>query len=299
MPVQLKRVHIQGDRPGPHLVITGGVHGDEFEPIAAIRQLIEVLQKPEGLLRGSVTLVPCVNEEAFLLGNRCASDGKDLARTCPGDPEGTVTEQTAWALSELIRSADYYIDLHTGGTELSIYPLAGYVLHPDQQVLNTQRKMAQAFNLNVVWGTSPLLEGRSLSVARDAHVPAIYCEYLGAASCSAIGVQAYLDGCLNVLADLKMIESRQFENRVEHLVEDSRPASGHLQVCNPSPVDGYFEAAVQLGQNVDVGELLGVVYALQDDRRYPIHAETKGIVIVLRTFPRVRAGESVGVILEL
>lgn len=299
MPVQLKRVHIQGDRPGPHLVITGGVHGDEFEPIAAIRQLIEVLQKPEGLLRGNVTLVPCVNEEAFLLGNRCASDGKDLARTCPGDPEGTVTEQTAWALSELIRSADYYIDLHTGGTELSIYPLAGYVLHPDQQVLNTQRKMAQAFNLNVVWGTSPLLEGRSLSVARDAHVPAIYCEYLGAASCSVIGVQAYLDGCLNVLADLKMIESRQFENRVEHLVEDSRPASGHLQVCNPSPVDGYFEAAVQLGQNVDVGELLGVVYALQDDRRYPIHAETKGIVIVLRTFPRVRAGESVGVILEL
>jgi hypothetical protein len=32
---------------------------------------------------------------------------------------------------KLIRSADYYIDLHTGGTEFSIYPLAGYMLHPN------------------------------------------------------------------------------------------------------------------------------------------------------------------------
>ena len=46
-------------------------------------------------------------------------DQLDLARTCPGRSDGSVTEQTAWALSESIRSADFYIDLHTGGTELS------------------------------------------------------------------------------------------------------------------------------------------------------------------------------------
>lgn len=39
--------------------------------------------------------------------------------------------------------------------------------------------MARAFGLPLIWGTDPTLPGRSLSVARDANVPAIYAEYLG------------------------------------------------------------------------------------------------------------------------
>ena len=31
-----------GHDTGPHLLITGGVHGDEFEPIVAIRRLISI-----------------------------------------------------------------------------------------------------------------------------------------------------------------------------------------------------------------------------------------------------------------
>ena len=42
-------------------------------------------------------------------------------------------------MSRLIRSADYYIDLHTGGALFDISPLAGYVLHADQTVLDRQR----------------------------------------------------------------------------------------------------------------------------------------------------------------
>src|ERR1700730_13762254 len=99
---------ITGHQPGPHLLITGGVHGDEFEPMAAIRRLSGQLRPEE--LRGRVTLVPVVNEPAFRLGRRTAEDGLDLARTCPGRQDGSVTEQIAFALSELIGTADYYID---------------------------------------------------------------------------------------------------------------------------------------------------------------------------------------------
>ncbi len=79
-----------------------------------------------------------------------------------------MTERTAFALSQLIRVADYYIDLHTGGTKLCVSPMTGYMLHSDSGILEQQRKMARAFNLPIVWGTSASLEGRSLSVARDA-----------------------------------------------------------------------------------------------------------------------------------
>ncbi len=303
---KLNLVEFSGTSNGPHLLITGGVHGDEFEPIAAIRKLSQRLGENSGrvtLRNGRLTLVPCVNEEAFLLGRRCASDGLDLARTCPGRPDGSITEQTAWALSEVVRSADYYIDLHTGGTEFSIYPLAGYMLHSTANVLDAQRRMARAFSLPIIWGTAANLNGRSLSVARDAEIPAIYCEYHGAAVCSQDGVDAYVNGCLNVMAELKMIDSRpaantHTANAAQIVVEDPRESSGHLQVCNPSPVDGFFEPQVKLGQEIRQGAVIGTVIAMHDSSLHTILSPHAGVVLMLRTFPRVRAGESVGVVLE-
>ncbi len=100
-----------------------------------------------------------VNEAAFARGHRTADDNLDLARTCPGDPNGSITERIAHALSQLIRSADLYIDLHTGGAVMSVFPLSGYVLHRDPQVLGIQRRMAKAFNLPIVWGTSANWKG--------------------------------------------------------------------------------------------------------------------------------------------
>lgn len=289
------------DADAPRLLITGGVHGDEFEPIAAICRLIELFERrdPEvASLRGRLTLVPIVNEAAYLRGTRTADDGLDLARVCPGDPSGTVTERTAAELSDLIRAADYYIDLHSGGAANSVYPLAGYTLHADPEILAAQRRMARAFNLPVVWGTSPGLNGRSLSVARDAGVPAIYCEYLGSGRCDPDGVADFVAGCLNVMTELGMLDRPRPESRIRLTVEDARPDSGHLQICNPSPITGFIEPAVALGDEIRAGEPLGdVVNPLTGERR-TIVSQQRGVVIVLRTFPRVLKGESLGVVLE-
>lgn len=304
----LRRSVFYGKNDGPHLLITGAVHGDEFEPIAAIHRLIslfatiqsfETKQPVVGELAGTVTFIPIVNESAFLRGHRTADDGLDLARTFPGKPDGSVTEKTAHELSQIIREADYYIDLHTGGTELSVSPLAGYMLHPNSDVLEKQRMMARAFNLPIIWGTSANLDGRSLSVARDANVPAIYCEYLGAATCTREGIDAYVEGCLNVMASLQMIDRPLPVSRVRHVVENPTPGSGHMQVCNPSPATGYFDTNVQLGDRVNIGDKLGCVYPLDGGKPVEIFSIQSGVMIVLRTFPRVRAGESIGVILDL
>ena len=50
--VQLKTHVIVGRLPGPHLLITGGVHGDEFEPMMAIRRLLVLPELKE--LRGKL-----------------------------------------------------------------------------------------------------------------------------------------------------------------------------------------------------------------------------------------------------
>lgn len=295
--IELQRRTIVGSRSGPHLLITGGVHGDEYEPMAAIRRLSTRIVADS--LKGRLTLVPVVNEPAFLRGDRTADDGLDLARTCPGRPDGSITERIAHVLATLIHTADYYIDLHTGGLRLRVLPMTGYMLHPDAVILDKQRQMARAFNLPILWGTDPNLEGRSLSVARDAKIPAIYAEYLGGSSLHRDGVEAYVEGCLNVMASLGMIERAVPPSRVTDVVEDRRPHSGHMQICNLSPVDGFFESAIELGDRVQKGDLIGRVVDPLGNNPIEIHSQQTGLVLVLRAIPSVMKGDSLAVLLEM
>lgn len=295
--MELASHEVVGHRPGPHLLITGGVHGDEFEPMAAVRALIGRL-RPEDL-RGRVTLIPVVNEPAFRLGRRCAEDGLDLARTCPGRADGSVTEQIAFALSQRIRAANLYVDLHTGGTRLRVLPLVGYTLHPEAEVLETQRRMARAFRLPIVWGTDPTLPGRSLSVACAARVPAIYAEYQGGGGLDPAGVTAYVEGCLNVMSAFGLLDAPALPPLPELLiVEDRRTGSGHMQVNHPSPHEGFFEPAVQLGDRVPAGDVLGTVTNVLGTSVEIVRAHHGGLVLVLHTFARVDRGDSVAVVLE-
>jgi predicted deacylase len=243
-------------------------------------------------------LVPVVNESAFTRRSRVGQDGLDLARTCPGRSDGSITEQVAHELTALIQNADYYIDLHSGGAVMQVEPLSGYMLVAEPKVLDAQRRLARAFGLPIIWGTSAKLDGRSLSAARDAGVPAIYTEYLGAAGCDKRGVDAYLNGCLNVMANLEMIAPRPEPASPELFIEDPRPQSGHLQLCHPSPGQGYFDPNVALGDVVSVGQTLGSIVDPLGTTSTPMNSRQAGRVIALRNCGAVMEQDALAVILE-
>lgn len=289
-----------GASPGPHVVVTAGVHGDEFEPIAAVLRLAALFESessPTPDLRGRLTFVPVANGPAFVRGSRTGDDELDLARTCPGRADGSTTQRLAAELSELIATADYYIDLHSGGAVLTLLPFAGYMLHADASVLDAQRRMARAFGLPLVWGTTASLEGRTLSVARDAGVPAIYAEYGGGGSCDWRGVATFVTGCLNVLGVVGSLD-RTAPAVVQRIVEDDRPGAGHLQNRYPSPAEGLFEPVVHVGDSIDIGNLVGHAIDPLTGSRTEVCATESGCVLAIRSFPRVRAGDSLAVILE-
>lgn len=292
--LQLKSKAIVGAGKGPKLLITGGVHGDEFEPIIAINRLKGEVAPDR--LRGRLTLVPIVNEAAYQLESRTASDGLDLARVCPGRSDGSITERIAHALSTLIADADYYIDLHTGGTKLKLTPVAGYMLHSDRSILEQQRQMARAFNLPLIWATTARLDGRSLSVARDEKVPAIYAEWGGAACCDPQAVTTYVEGCLNVMAFLGMIERNQPETIVKYVIEDDRDNIGHLQINYPSPMEGLFEPAAELGRFVEVNQRIGTITNIETGQIKSVLAHESGILVCLRTFTHVAEQDSLATI---
>lgn len=297
-PLSLDHRTITGDA-GPHLLITAGVHGDEYEPMAAVRELTRRFDAKQ--LRGRVTLVPIVNQSAFARAARCGDDGLDLARVCPGDVDGSITMKAAAALTRMIRDADYFIDLHTGGTIYNIMPMCGYGLATaNRDVLDAQRRMARAFNLPTVWGCDGRAEGRSLSVARDAGVPAIYTEFGGGVDFSPHVVHAYVEGCLNVAAELGMIGRDRPASAVKYLVEDDRDDSGYLQIKHPAPCDGFFEHAVRVGDVVREGEPLGHVLAGPfGERRVAVPAGDTGLVLFLKRVVSVRQGDGLGGILPI
>ena len=290
---------IEGLHNGPHLLITAGVHGDEWEPIVAVRELFSNVQQDE--LHGKLTLVPVANESAFQAGERVGADGLDLARVCPGRADGSLTERVAFELAELISTVDYYIDLHTGGVRMRIWPLAGYLLHEDERLLAQQRAMARAFGLPFVWGTDASISGRTLSVARDLSIPAIYVEYLGSAIFCNEAVAAFVNGCRSVMTCLGMLSAVNLSGGVRYFAEESVVGSGHLQVCHPAPDDGIFVPTVELGDEVYAGATLGYFHRNQPniESALPICAEKTGRVVALRSLPRVNAGDGLGVLVKI
>ena len=294
----LKHHTIEGSEAGPHLLITAGVHGDEWEPIVAVRQLLTCIRPGE--LHGRLTLLPVVNESAFQAGERVGADGLDLARVCPGRADGKLTERVAFELAELMSSVDYYIDCHTGGVRMRIWPLAGYLLHADERLLTQQRAMARAFGLPFVWGTDASVNGRTLSVARDLSIPAIYVEYFGSATFCRSAVTALVNGCRSVMNQLNMLSAENLAGQARFFAEEHEAGSGHLQVCHPAPDAGIFVPAVDLGDEITAGTPLGYLHPDSSSVKSatPICAEKTGRVVTLRSLPRVKAGDGLGVVVK-
>lgn len=295
----IRENHIVAAEPGPHVVLTAGVHGDEYEPILAGCEIQERLTG--NLLRGSVTIVPVVNESAYSIASRYGEDGKDLARICPGKRDGSVSERYAFQVSTLIKKADYLIDMHTGGLAHNIFPLAGFMLHPSANVLEKQRSMALAFNLPVIWGTDHRPDGRTLSVARDVGIPAVYLEYGGGSAIRKEVIEAYRAGFLNLLKSLEMIDggTNTLPQDTRFWVEDARPDSGYFQGKMPAPIEGIFIAEVKPGDFIREGDHFGVIADTYMGSHTPVYADISGLVLSVRVSVRVRAGDALGAILPI
>lgn len=293
----MEKLVIKGKKPGPHIVLLAGVHGDEYEPMAACRKIYRELRN--SLEKGKISIVPNVNPTAYQAGTRFGSDGLDLARICPGREDGTPSEQAAHAVSRLIRKADMLVDMHTGGLLYDIFPLAGYMLSEDAGILEIQRKMARSFLLPLVWGTDPLPNGRTLSVARDERIPAIYLEYGGGSGFRRRVVKTYVKGFLNLLKQFDMIHGKPEVLEEFYWVEDARPDSGYLQGKMPSPADGICMPRVKTGEQIRKGDEWATILDPATGDKVRLYADIDGLVFLQRTIAKVQKGDALGGILPI
>lgn len=267
-----------GARSGPTVLITAGIHGDEYEGPAAVIGLTKTLC-PEDV-SGAVIAIPVVNPLAFAAGSRTTpDDGLNLARVFPGNPNGSITERLAYAVfTEFVSRANYLIDLHSGGVEYVFVPLAGFYGEPGRD--NPSYSAALRFGLPVLWQLPPT-DGVLSNEATKHGIVAIGHEYLGAGQLSTEGISAYTSGVVSCL-------------RYWRVLEDMRPSRPHHPEVYEgdwqlSPCDGLFVACRKLGERVDLGDQIGEVLTIEGEAA-PIVTEFEGTVLGLRSKAYIRRG---------
>ena len=114
---------VRGRATGPQVTVLAGVHGCEYSAMSAARRFIRELGGEP--VAGQVAIVPVLNIPAFTERSPFVvpEDGKNLNRSFPGDPAGSLTERLADAVvTRFIRGTDALIDMHSGDMVEDLVP---------------------------------------------------------------------------------------------------------------------------------------------------------------------------------
>ncbi|NED97833.1 hypothetical protein G1H11_21265 [Phytoactinopolyspora alkaliphila] len=272
---------------GPTVLVLGGVHGNEVGGIVAAGQLAQTRWP---LRAGRLRVVPVTYEAAYYADSRVGpGDGLNLARVFPGRPGGSTTERLAHLVGEeLLRSADVLVDLHTSSPDTDM-PLFAGCLDDGSAAANRAVELALAFGAPMVWTHPRLGPGRTLTMARDLGIPAIYVESPVGGVLDAGYLQAYVSGVRGVLVALAMLDDAPVGETLSLWVHGDGDADAISQVT----IGGMFRADVALLDRVEVGQIVGTVV---DSRARPleqVHAAHTGHVVILRRLARVSPGTPV------
>ena len=278
---------VRGKQDGLTLVVIAGVHGDEYEGVEAIPQIFSQVDPEE--LNGNLLMVPICNMPAYEAILRSSPiDGLNLARVFPGDPNGSTTHRIAASVREnLIKQADFFIDLHSGGVTYNIPTLVGYT-HDEGDLGQRSLAAAKAFGAPILWGHPlPLPEGRTISTAVGLGIPCLYTEAPGGGIARPEDVKCFGNGVLNVMKWMGMLPGDPEPSPIDHHFV----GKGDLDQVVSAPVAGYFRPRVELLEMVTSGQLVGVIQDFFGVTVHEIYADTEGHIIMLRRLHRVRVGD--------
>lgn len=263
---------ICGKLPGKTMLITGGVHSGEYVGIQACVELGAELQ-PEKTV-GTIVILKVLNRPAFenRAGSLGLSDGKNLNRVFPGNPNGTEMERLAWAITkEVYPKVDYYIDLHSGDDFEALTPYVYYAGKAAQEVTEVSRKMAEQVDVPYMV-RSMVSSGGAYNYAASKGIASILLERGGMGAWTFEEVNSDKRDVRNILSSLGIYQIRRdVRNYVPMEVTD---------VCyQAASEDGLWYPAAKPGDMVAESALLGTIRDYNGKLRETCRAEYTGVVL--------------------
>lgn len=278
--VELPVIFVRGSKAGSTLALTAGIHGDEYEGVRAIFDVVEQLDP--SIMSGDLLCVPVANPPAFWAVSRCSPlDHRNLARVFPGNSEGSITEAIAAAIdSEILAKADFLLDLHSAGVRFVMPTMVGY----DAADARSEAA-ARIFGAPVIWAHDVIAPGRSVSAATARGIPWLYTEARGAGRIHAMDLEVYRRGILNLLRHLAILPGEVQCAPPEHFLF----GDGNVDASITTERSGFLVPEVELLDTVSVGQRLGTLRDLWGVPQEHFDSPRDGVVALIHVCPVVNS----------
>lgn len=277
--VSLSTYVVHGKEDGPRLFLSAAIHGDEINGVEIIRR---VLNHPAlKRLKGAVLAVPVVNVFGFSVHSRYLPDRRDLNRSFPGSPTGSLASRIAYELmSQIVSQSTLGIDFHTGSNHRTNLPQVRASL--DDAATD---RLARAFAAPVILDAN-VRDGSLREAMQERSIPALLYEGGEALRFDDFAIRAGVRGVLNVMRSIGMLPPPKKATRpVEPFV-----ASATTWVRAPD--SGVLRHAARLGTRVDKEELLGVIGDPLGHNEVEVRASAHGVIIGHTNLPLVNEGDA-------
>lgn len=270
-------------KDGPCVLITGGIHGDEFNGVEIVRQLIsKKFNKPTS---GTVICIPIVNIFGFLNQSREFPDGRDLNRVFPGSTRGSLASRFAYHLmTEVVPHIDYCIDYHTGGRERFNAPQIRVI--DDAETM----ELAKVFNSPFVIKSKNRERSFRSSCANEGKKVLLF-EGGKSLSIDKEITDYGVSGAMRVMDHLGM---RDFSAELENYSETSKTESLLIEKSSwiRAKYSGMYHPIIRTGTFVEKGTVIGTISDPFGDFEKAVKAPNAGHIICTNQSPIINQGDA-------
>ncbi len=266
-------------KPGPVLLLIGGLHGDEINGIEIVRRIVENgWNIPES---GTIICIPIINVYGFIHFSRYVPDGKDVNRSFPGNKNGSLASRVAnYLMRDIIPKIDYGIDFHTGGADRTNYPqIRCYLKDPKNE------ELAKIFNAPFTLNSK--YRPKSLRYAANKLGKKILVYEGGESSrFDEFAINEGIHGTMRLIKHLGMTS------------QETTPPTYTNQIINNfswirAQGSGIFQTMVASGKQVKKNQLVGYLTDPFGDFKLPVKSPASGFVIGLNNNPILHQGDAI------
>ena len=267
-------------RPGPTILITAGIHGDEVNGIEIVRQIIaKGINKPR---KGTVICIPVINIFGFLYKQREFPDGRDLNRVFPGNKNGSLASRVAYKLiHEIVPQVDLILDYHTGGAER--FNAAQIRIIENESALD---ELAKVFGAPFIV-YSKNLKKSFRTTCHKLGIPMLLFEGGKSYHFDAAVTNTGVNGAKRVLHHLGMLNARY---------KTSKPKKTCVVIAQSKWIrakySGMFRASVSVNVFVKKGDVIGHITDPFGKFHHFVKAETSGYLFNVNEAPIVNKGDA-------
>ncbi len=268
-------------KPGPVILITAGIHGDEINGVEVVRQIIvKEINKPA---RGTVICIPILNVFGFLNMTREFPDGRDLNRVFPGSKNGSLASRFAYQfVHKILPVADFCMDFHTGGASRFNAPQIR-IKKGEELALH----YARIFNAPFTIIAKTLMKSYRETCAK-AGKPVLLFEGGKSSDSNKTVAKVGVEGVMRILAHFEMLKAK-FE------VPD--PTGETICIENSAwmraKYSGLLHIKIPFGKHVEKGEYIATITDPYGKLRHKVKAPNTGYVINVNESPIVYQGDAI------